>query len=327
MKSLQLKVVIFVLVFSLLTNALLLLEVRKIQKMQTTVLHLIHEVSNVSSQGPVCHDVHQLPSGEKVSYAFLPIEEPISLPFENDSRKILNTEELVCYESSSTTEFNDLYATPSFEELFITTNEEASRELLPDKKCIGGIRSPSLECLSATKQLPNVLLEANAAYFRPTDNAFREIYSGGGIYGLEASAKVWRGLYPWLSVRYFGQSGRITGSQSRTTIHLVPIGVGLKYLFPVHDRLNVFIGAGVLPTYLHIHDKSPFFIKKVTKWGVGGTVKGGAIFNVTDLIFIDIFSDYLFVKMHFDKTDDGAIERRPANITGFSIGGGIGIRF
>ncbi len=144
-----------------------------------------------------------------------------------------------------------------------------------------------------------VNVESQVAYFQPTDDTFRDVYSRGGvIFGLEATrVRAWRGFYPWVSARYFGKSGRSSGLGDRTKIDIVPIGAGLNYLFCGSQHYDLFIGAGMLPTYLHITDESNFVIRKNNNWGLGGIVKMRLHFNITKSFFIDLFSDYSFIKI------------------------------
>ena len=72
-------------------------------------------------------------------------------------------------------------------------------------------------------------LEAKCAYFRPTDSKIRHLYAQGmPLGGIEASVKVCRFLYPWVSASYLSQVGHTANYHSRTQVQLVPIGFGLK---------------------------------------------------------------------------------------------------
>lgn len=110
----------------------------------------------------------------------------------------------------------------------------------------------------------DVLAEAKVAYFYPTNHRFRKIYSNGGaIYGVEVSCQTWRGLYAWTSGSFFTKSGSSIGEKDYTRVTLVPLALGLKYLFPVGCS-DLYIGAGILSTYLHTHDHSHFVIRNVS---------------------------------------------------------------
>jgi hypothetical protein len=182
-------------------------------------------------------------------------------------------------------------------------------------------------CLLTSKLLgTDVLVEAQAGYYYPTNHKFREIYSGSGIYGLEVSVQSWRSLYAWVSGSVFAKSGHSIGLRNSTHIVFVPIGVGLKYLWKV-NFVDLYLGAGVLPTYLHIHDHSPYVVQKSSKWGCGGIAKVGAIFNLPKSFFIDVFTSYSYIKISDHDTRHHTIYPSSANLSGFTFGGAIGYRF
>jgi hypothetical protein len=110
-------------------------------------------------------------------------------------------------------------------------------------------------------------------------------------------------------------------------VTLVPVAAGLKYLFSNADWLDIYLGAGVLGTYLHTKDHSPFVVKSVHKWGVGGIWKLGGLFYLYKGLFLDIFADYSYIKIHFHHTHGGKLVRHTADVSGVSAGGGIGWKF
>jgi len=181
---------------------------------------------------------------------------------------------------------------------------------------------------TAVVEAVNVLVEGKAGYFYPTSHKFRKIYgNGNGIYGLEVSCQAWKGLYGWASGSYFTDWGRSVGEKNRTRVTLVPLAAGLKYLFLVCSHLDLYVGAGVLGTYLHTKDHSPFVIKSVSKWGVGGIWKAGALVEIYKRLFADVFLDYSYMKISFHNTHHGKLVRHTADVSGVSAGGGIGYRF
>jgi len=188
---------------------------------------------------------------------------------------------------------------------------------------IGIIFATLLPCskLKAIEVLP----EVKAAYFHPTDNRFREIYSGAGIYSIETSVQAWEGLYPWMSVGFFRQTGRSLENRHSTHITLLPIGVGLKYLLPL-DKITPYIGLGMQVTYTRMHDHSPYVDRKFAKWGIGGLAKLGSYLYVTKDFFIDVFCDYSYLKVNYHHSKKKVINLR-ADLSSLQFGGGIGYRF
>lgn len=58
--------------------------------------------------------------------------------------------------------------------------------------------------------------------------------------------------------------------------------------------------------------------ERTTKTVFGGVVKSGIYYTITDCLFLDLFVDYLYQPVHFDKH---------VNIGGVKIGAGIGVKF
>ncbi len=171
-----------------------------------------------------------------------------------------------------------------------------------------------------------VLLEGKAGYFFPQNHKFRKIYGSGLIYGAELSVQAWKWLYPWASASYFSKTGHSFDVSYSTRVTFVPVGVGLKGIYTTRN-VDFYLGAGLLATYLHTHDHSCFVIQRQSKWGVGAIAKAGLLFNLRKHIFLDIFGDYSWTKIHFHNTRNGTVIPQTANLSGFSVGAGLGGRF
>lgn len=180
--------------------------------------------------------------------------------------------------------------------------------------------------LSTNLNARDVLVEGKAAYFAPTDNKFRKIYSGGGIYGGEITVNLYDNLSGWLSADYFIKDGSSIGEHDSTRITLIPIGIGLKYFIPINCA-DLYIGAGALGISVDMKDRSPFVIHHISKWGLGGIAKAGALFYIAEELFADLFTSYTYSELGFHQTDHGRVTRRHANLSGWSFGIGIGYRF
>lgn len=171
------------------------------------------------------------------------------------------------------------------------------------------------------------LPEGKIGYFAPTGHKFRKIYDGNAIYSLELSAQAWRQLYAWGNVSYFTDSGHSIGFKNKTTIHLVPFQLGLKYLFDITEDMRIYAGLGMAPTYLNTQDHSAHVVHPVHKWGIGGVAKAGAYVNFKNF-FLDFFTDYSFTKISFDGMHKHPrVYRNDADVSGWTFGLGIGYRF
>lgn len=102
------------------------------------------------------------------------------------------------------------------------------------------------------------LLEAKGMYFQPTDQYFKDIYTGGSFtnwisYGGEIWIKIWKGLGVWAGGHYFAKTGQLTFTKEETRIQVMPVYGGIRLQFS-QGNVNLYIGAGVgyFFPYLHI---------------------------------------------------------------------------
>lgn len=176
------------------------------------------------------------------------------------------------------------------------------------------------------------LIEGKAAYYYPTSHTFRRIYSENGIYGGEISCQTYNNLYTWASVDGYSKKGRSIGLQDATKLTFIPVGLGLKYFFPI-SCFNCFVGAGLLGTYARLKDRFNLsstnltFTHRQSKGNVGGIVKVGLLYTINNNWYLDLFSNYSYTKISFFNKYLGTIQRRQANLSGWSIGLGIGYSF
>ena len=186
----------------------------------------------------------------------------------------------------------------------------------------------------------DVSVEGKAGYFWPTNKVFRRIYDNGGIYGGEIDVSLDCYCLPcfdlWVSVDSFSKRGHSIGCPEldvprvRTKIDLIPIGFGLRYLYPICDDFIAYVGLGGQYTRLRFKDVSPFLIRNVNKWDFGGIVKLGMLYDFCDGFFVDVFGQYSFLKMDFRKrenSDGDLVYRHHADLSGWTVGAGIGYRF
>ncbi len=185
----------------------------------------------------------------------------------------------------------------------------------------------SLICFTQLKAT-DVLLEGQVGYFLPTSKKFRDIYGNGMVFGgLEVTAKLQWQMYIWGSTHYYYDKGKSIGLRDTTEVTMVPIGFGLKYLYPV-NFVDLYLGIGALPTYVKFRDKSAYVIPKSDKWTLGGIAKMGAIFNINKHFFIDLFTNYSMVRTKFDDTNNNnRVERTSSTLDTWNIGLGLGYRF
>jgi hypothetical protein len=170
-----------------------------------------------------------------------------------------------------------------------------------------------------------LLTEAKVGYLYPTTTRFRKVYGGGGLYGAELSLQLWRGLYLWAEANYFYKKTSSLGSHSKTEITLVPIPIGLKYLWKCSSG-DFYLGAGGVAAYIDIRDHSPFVNPKTKTWGYGGIVRLGYIYNFKKIFFFSFFADSSWIYAHPHRQGHHAISSNKINVSNASAGVSFGFR-
>ena len=158
---------------------------------------------------------------------------------------------------------------------------------------------------------------------------FRDIYGSDGLYGLELTCQAWHELYAWVSGDYLSKTGESCLGY-RTKAYFIPLGFGLKYLklfsIDTNQSIGLYAGAGVLGTYLHTKDDSPFVVTTLHAWGVGGVVKGGILLT-KDSLFLDLFTNYSFQSFRGKGSSEPLVYAHNTTINGWSFGSGLGVKF
>ncbi len=170
-------------------------------------------------------------------------------------------------------------------------------------------------------------VEVRASYFYPMDHLFREVYSGGGLYGAEIDLQMWKVFYAWAGVSYFSNSGETVPDKVPCSLTFVPINAGVKAIFYNTGVWRPYLGAGVTATYLQVKNESPYLIGNNSSWAPGGVFKTGLLINPMDLFLIDLYVDYLLQTVSMDRGGGPFVLVQDADISGFSFGGALGFQF
>ncbi len=181
-------------------------------------------------------------------------------------------------------------------------------------------------------------VEFKAAYFRPSNDFVKEIYSNGWVdYGFEFSKMIttdnnlaiWGGVNWYRTKGHAACCGDIIVSKSKTSISVVPFSLGLKYFMPVPQvyNANLYLGAGISTAFVRIKDDSEFVKAKLSKNGAFGWVlKSGIQYFFRNNVFIDVFADYVFQEVNF-KRGNGNVANFSASLDGLKLGVGLGLNF
>lgn len=180
----------------------------------------------------------------------------------------------------------------------------------------------------------DVIFEFKTAYFRPTNNYFKQIYgNSGALFGPELSVQIcdnnsnWYGFF---SIDYLAKKGHSIGLCNKTRVSLLPIAIGVKYFTPSYcQKFDFYLGGGLQPTRVHTNDCSPYVPEKQTEWALGGIFKAGAYIPVYQCFMLDLFIGYSLVRVGCKDSGCSGLFTIPlkANVSGLLIGAGFGYRF
>jgi opacity protein-like surface antigen len=160
----------------------------------------------------------------------------------------------------------------------------------------------------------DIIVEIKAHYLSPSEEAFKDIYGGGLVYGGEVSIGVWQGLDVWFGGNYFSKTGELTFTKEETKLEIYPLGAGLRYRIST-GILDLYAGAGL--NYYRYKESNP--IGEVSEGGLGYVGKLGSFIKVMGGILLDLYVNYSYCKL---KPADFEI-----NIGGIEAGVGVGYQF
>jgi len=172
----------------------------------------------------------------------------------------------------------------------------------------------SVILLSGLANAADFIVELKAHYLHPSEEAFRDIYGGGMMYGGEVSIGVSRRLDVWFGGSYFSKKGELTFTKEETKLEIYPIGGGLKYRLS-EGILSFYIGAGL--NYYQYKESNPIGDVSKSRWGY--IYKIGSYIKVIEGLMFDLYFNYSSCNI---MPADFKI-----NIGGIAAGVGIGYSF
>ena len=185
-----------------------------------------------------------------------------------------------------------------------------------------------LACLSFLSPLQSNTrsVEARASYFYSTDARFRDIYSGAGLYSVEANFQVYKKPLIWTSLGFLYTSGTSIGESDDTRLFAIPLCLGVKYKFD-WNRVHPYLGIGIASVpFSRIYNDSPYVTGNQYGWGIGGIAKSGLMFYKSERVYLNTFLDYTYIEMNYHHSNKVVIKRR-GNLSGISAGIGLGFFF
>ncbi len=153
----------------------------------------------------------------------------------------------------------------------------------------------------------------------PSSSLVRELY--GNVlpsYQIEATVSMCGCYSLWTSLDFTKGRGNRCACDVKTWLNLYTWGLGVKGHYCLASCLEGYLGIGMTCANTHVKNKRCCFDEKVSRVSVGGIVKGGLTYALDCNWFIDLFCDYTYQPVHFE---------RHTNVGGITTGLGIGYTF
>jgi len=177
--------------------------------------------------------------------------------------------------------------------------------------------------LSSFLIFPSILLaesirvEGCLNYYSVSDSIYKDIYGSGNImFGGSIGYEVINKLELRGEFNYYQDKGEMTLTKEEITFTIIPLVFGLRYQL-VKNKVNPYLGAGL--SYYTYKEKLPSRFGNVSDSTLGYHFEGGAYFNLTKNIFIDLNFRYTIANA---ESEDETIK-----LGGFRAGFGIGYSF
>ncbi len=156
--------------------------------------------------------------------------------------------------------------------------------------------------------------EIKAAYFSPTDDAFKDIYGQGKTYGAELAFKFNRFFGLWVSAENFSKKGKLTFTKEETTLKIMPLSAGLSFE----------LGLGFISPYVHFgigyfHYEESNILGQVKKNNIGYVGQIGLLIKTIGLFYLDLFGQYSSCQVKPLELE--------AELGGLKVGVGLGLQF
>jgi len=87
-------------------------------------------------------------------------------------------------------------------------------------------------------------LEFTLGRYSMNEPRFEAVYPEGGLMsGLTISAALFSNLNFYLDLKYYSRQGALTFSKEKTKFYMVPLDIGVRYIFPL-GTFHPYLGAG-----------------------------------------------------------------------------------
>lgn len=201
------------------------------------------------------------------------------------------------------------------------------------------------DCIPDCEGETDWTLEVRGAYYYLPNKSIRKVYTSHWLdYQVEAAKRVHDFIEVWGGVSWASKHGHTHKTyayydfKDSTKMFILPVNLGIKFIYPILPYVDVYVGAGVCYSFLKIKNfckenysyyglsHSPFK-KAIYKNDFGGIFKIGFQFAMSDSTFLDFFADYYVQRFRMSHKDRRDIFNHSLDCNGFKFGLGFGVYF
>lgn len=215
----------------------------------------------------------------------------------------------------SITEYTSLQNNNTEQNTLVTNEKKESKSI-----------KPSLEKVKPNSRTKKYFVEFKPAYFHYQDSTARSIFGHGGymsIFGFDV--KVYKYFHAWTDVGFLFDSGKVTSVNSKEKLTLIPVSLGLKYLYTIKNKVSLYAKIGPNWTYVSTKTDYPYVQSRVSKNNFGALFGVGSLISLCHNFSLDLFFDYIYNKKSFTDSNCNLIMK--CYFGGFAVGAGLGYSF
>jgi Outer membrane protein beta-barrel domain len=176
----------------------------------------------------------------------------------------------------------------------------------------------AIAALTGAARGAGVTAALKGGYFAPSDKVFRDVYTGGPVFGLDLAVPIGGVFELWAGADLFSKNGHLTLTEDPTKVRIVPLYLGLRCEFG-KTKLRPYVGAAA--AYFLFHETN--LLGTVNDSGLGFLGQAGLMWRLGGAVWLDLHAGYRACTLKSGSGDD-AIE---AKLGGFTAGLGLAFRF
>ena len=137
---------------------------------------------------------------------------------------------------------------------------------------------------------------------------------------------VWHGLNVWAGVDYFSKGGTVSGINRPAHLTMVPITLGLKYIYYPNKYFGVYGGAAAKYYFVKMENKIYSMPKTTHVNGLGGVFEVGSLISLHHFV-VDVFGSCSLKRVHGPKHLPANASSFSFQVGGWNVGAGLGYKF